>query len=87
MVLIHAEAGVYTANSFEKACVAMSGEQFPQVSNSSHQQILVGGLEHVSLFHRLGLIIPTDSYFFLLKMVKTTNQDMFHHCLMNMLFS
>ena len=32
---------VYAANSFEKACVAMSGERFPQVSNSIHQQILV----------------------------------------------
>ena len=24
---------------------------------------LVGGLEHVLLFHTLGIIIPTDSYF------------------------
>jgi hypothetical protein len=60
MVLIHAEAGVYAANSFEKACVAMSGERFPQVSNSIHQQILVGGLEHILFFHTLGLIIKTD---------------------------
>jgi hypothetical protein len=35
--------------------------------------ILVGGLEHVLLFHILGIIIPTDEFIFF-RGVETTNQ-------------
>ena len=31
---------------------------------SPYQLLLVGGLEHVFFFHRLGIVIPTDFHIF-----------------------